>query len=228
MKKITLIGTMHKEIGKCNENELHIVLEKIKPDVIFEETQIYKNFLAYTYGLEPDSPELRAIKKYVQNNNAECVPVDNLERPKNFNELEEIFAMSIMEKNENNKKLYELFDFLSVYMSNNGIEGMNTKYFDNLNLMKQKLCEDYIKKYKIENIDKYYEYKNFIYSQREEEMLDTIEEYLNKKEYFNAVFVIGADHRTTIIDRLKNLKNIEYDFYYGDIQNKNNKNWRIT
>jgi hypothetical protein len=213
MKKITLIGIMHKEIGKCNMNELLKVLENIKPDVIFEETNRYKNMLTYTFGIEPDSPELKAIQKYIQNNYADCIPVDNLEEPSNFSELEKIFALSIMERNENNKEMYELFNFSNEFMYNNGIEKMNSEYFDNLLIKKHKLCEDYIKKYKMENLDKYNEYVNYIYTQREEIMIETIKNYLKDKEYFNAVFIIGVDHRVTIIDKLKNIENIEYVFY---------------
>jgi len=215
MKKITLIGTMHKEIGKCNGNILYDILEKIKPDVIFEETKKYKNMLTYTWGIDPISPELRAIQKYVQNYNAECIPVDNLEKPGNFDELEKIFAEAIMDKNEGNEELYELFDILQEYMSINGIEGINTKYFDNLN-KKNELCEKYIRNYKIEILDRYNEYKNYIYSQREEIMIELIYNYANKKECFNAVFVIGVDHRVTLIERLNKYSNINYNFYYGD------------
>jgi len=216
MKKITLIGTMHKEIGKCNGNILYDILEKIRPNVIFEETRKYKNMLTYTWGIDPISPELRTIQKYVQNYNAECIPIDNLERPGNIDQLEKIFAEAIMDKNEKNNELYELFDILKEYMSINGIEGMNTEYFDNLNQKKNQLCEEYITNYKNEILDTYNEYKNFIYSQREEKMIESIYSYINKKEYFNAVFVIGVDHRVTLINKLKNIKNIEYNFYYGD------------
>jgi len=216
MKKITLIGTMHKEIGKCNGNILCDILEKIKPNVIFEETRKYKNMLTYTWGIDPISPELKAIQKYVQKYNAECIPIDNLERPENIDELEKIFAEAIMDKNEKNKELYELFDIIKEYVSINGIEGMNTEYFDNLSQKKNQLCEEYIRNYKNEILDSYNEYKNYIYSQREEKMIESIYSYINKKEWFNAVFVIGADHRITLINRLKIIENIDYNFYYGD------------
>ena len=221
MKKITLIGTMHKEIGKCNGNELYDILQKIKPDVIFEETSKYKNMMTYTWGIDPNSPELRSIQKYIQNHNAECIPVDNLEKPKNFDELEKTFAIAIMDKNINNEALHELFDFSNEYMCKNGIVGMNTEYFDNLNQKKYKLCEEYIKNYKIEILDKYNEYKNYIISQREENMIEVITNFTNVNERFNAVFVIGADHRVTIIDKLKNIENIEYNFYFGH-------NWNVV
>ena len=214
MKKITLIGTMHEEVGKCNGNELYDILENIKPDVIFEETSRYANTLTYKRGIEPNSPFSRSIQKYVQNNNARCIPVDNLEK-QDFDEFLNVFAVSIMEKNINNNELHEVFDFLTEYMSKNGIIGMNTEYFDNLNKQKHKLCEEYIKNYKIEILDKYYEYKNYTYSQREEKMIEMINIFAKENKRFNAVFVIGADHRLTIIDKLRNIENIEYNFYLG-------------
>ncbi|GMO16235.1 MAG: hypothetical protein Pg6A_02460 [Termitinemataceae bacterium] len=42
--------------------------------------------------------------------------------------------MDLMYKNENNKELHELLDFIKNYISENGIESMNTEYYDNLTI----------------------------------------------------------------------------------------------
>ena len=216
MKKITLIGVMHKEIGKCNTDELYNILEIIKPDIIFEETSVYKNMLTYTWGIDPNSPELRAIQKYIQNYRAKCIPIDNFKRPENFKELEDNFALAFINKNEKNIELYKLFDISNEYIKKNGIKGMNTKYFDELNRKKQKLCDEYIKNYILEIIEKYDEYENIIFEKRENIMIETIYEFSNNYNNFNAALVIGADHRVTIIDKLKKINNIEFSFYLGD------------
>jgi hypothetical protein len=37
MYNITLICTVHRENGKCNSEELYNIIEKINPEIIFEE-----------------------------------------------------------------------------------------------------------------------------------------------------------------------------------------------
>lgn len=37
MYNVSLVSTIHSENGKCNHNELYIILESIKPEVIFDE-----------------------------------------------------------------------------------------------------------------------------------------------------------------------------------------------
>ncbi|GMO16230.1 MAG: hypothetical protein Pg6A_02450 [Termitinemataceae bacterium] len=81
MSKITLIGTMHKEIGKCNEAALYNIFEAINPDVIFEETTPYTAMLIYKFGIEPQFPEQKAIQKYIAHHRTENIPIDTLERP---------------------------------------------------------------------------------------------------------------------------------------------------
>lgn len=38
MNEIYLLCTRHENLGECNSQELYNIFERIKPDVIFEET----------------------------------------------------------------------------------------------------------------------------------------------------------------------------------------------
>jgi len=50
---ITLVATVHREGGKCNSDELYNIIEKISPEIIFEE--ISPNGFATIYkGLRAD------------------------------------------------------------------------------------------------------------------------------------------------------------------------------
>jgi len=84
---------MHKEIGKCNCSNLYGIFENICPDVIFEEIDLYRHQNTYKYGVEPDSPELKTVFRYIQNHDAESVAVDTLKRPENYHEIEEKYCI---------------------------------------------------------------------------------------------------------------------------------------
>jgi pheromone shutdown protein TraB len=70
---ITLISTVHKEIGQCNSNELYKIIESIKPDVIFLEAfensySKYQQMLFTQFEVYHERLEIKAIKAYSQNN----------------------------------------------------------------------------------------------------------------------------------------------------------------
>ena len=220
MNKITLIGTMHEEIGKYNEESLYNILEAINPDVIFEETSLYTATLIYKFGIKPEFPEQNVIQRYITNHNTENIPIDTLEYPKEFKKWERNIFEDLMQKNENNKELHELLKFRRNYISENGIEGMNTVYYDNLTIKVYQLKKDYLYNYREHLIEDYNKYHDFIIEQREVEMVNNISKYHEQyKNNFNAVFTIGADHRISIVKKLQGIKDIEYNFYYGNKSN---------
>ncbi len=64
MNSITLIATAHFEIGKCNSYELYKIIEKISPEVIFEElsSNLFDEF--YNQNQLCEEPlEVSCIKK---------------------------------------------------------------------------------------------------------------------------------------------------------------------
>lgn len=77
---IILLSTVHKEIGKCNSDELYKIIESIKPDVIvleaFEENYSkYDQMLFSQFSVYKERLELKAIQKYSQKHSFEYVPV---------------------------------------------------------------------------------------------------------------------------------------------------------
>jgi hypothetical protein len=75
MCSVTLITTGHKERGNCNSNELYQIVERIAPDVIFEEMSP-RDFSAFYQGGRPDSLETKTIKLYLQKSGIVHFPVD--------------------------------------------------------------------------------------------------------------------------------------------------------
>lgn len=84
MFNITLISTRHEDIGECNSNELFKIIQKINPEIIFEE--IPPTFFNKYYVEQSCSNlETDAINKYIQKNDVEHIPVDSDEvPPENF------------------------------------------------------------------------------------------------------------------------------------------------
>lgn len=80
MYNITLLSTVHKEIGKCNSEELYKIFQSINPDVIFLEAfensySQYHQMLFSQFGVYQERLEIKAIQAYSQNHPFEYVPV---------------------------------------------------------------------------------------------------------------------------------------------------------
>jgi len=80
MHNITFISTIHKEIGKCNAEELYKIIKKLNPEVIFLEAvdgtySDYENYNFLTYGVNHNKLEIAAIQKYNCDTTFQYVPV---------------------------------------------------------------------------------------------------------------------------------------------------------
>ena len=79
MYSITLVSTLHRELGKCNSNELYKIIESINPDVIFEELtpDLFDKIYRIT-DIPGEPPELKAVRSYLKNHSIKRIPVDVL------------------------------------------------------------------------------------------------------------------------------------------------------
>ncbi len=80
MHNITFISTVHEENGKCNADELHKIIKKISPEVVFfealEETYSkYENSMFLSFGVFHKKLEISAIQKYSCNTTFKYIPV---------------------------------------------------------------------------------------------------------------------------------------------------------
>ena len=75
VSEITLICTQHAEKGACNFNELYHIVEKIQPEVIFEELppSAYDDFYL---NKSRSTLESRTINAYIETNQIEHIPID--------------------------------------------------------------------------------------------------------------------------------------------------------
>lgn len=224
MYNITLISTKHSEIGKCNHNELYKILESINPEVIFDElpshyfdmyfSDSYDMYCANSILLNRNTPktpiEVKCIKKYKQNYNVKILPVDIDVTPKLSKHQDEIFFMSsTFFKYEEYK---ELDNEIETLIAQEGFNYLNSDiflvYLERKEILEKNIMESEIEKDRLLNIYKLFHAEQC--NNRENEMLENIYNYSKENQYNQAVFLIGAEHKKSIIK-----KNIEYEKLSG-------------
>lgn len=217
MHTITLVATVHKERGLCNSNELLKIIEVTTPEVVFEE-QSPGNFSAIYNGSESDTLETKAIKKHLQKHPIKHIPVDkdNTEYLNNGfkNDMDELFNIfAIVE--DYNKIWYQR----NVLTYKYGFPFLNSEYcavlFEYLNQMEVMIL-------KIQNNERLSHLHKVwldIHHKRENEMINNIYEFSLKNKYDRALFLVGAEHRKPLIEKIQKFREKEsielnWDFEY--------------
>ena len=216
MYNITLISTIHTEIGQCNSDELYKIIEGINPDVVFDELTINFSDMYYSDSFDvyyqnkillnqhpPVIPlEVKCIKKYKQNYDIKIIPVD-IDLTQKLSELQnEIYFMyntfskyDVYTKLDNEKAFLialEGFHFL------NSIKFLN--FLQKKEIIENQIIESEFQKIRLLNI-----YKKFhaeIHENRENAILYNIYNYSKGKQYNQAVILIGAEHKKSIIQKI--------------------------
>lgn len=121
---ITLISTVHKEIGKCNYYDLYKIIESINPDVIFLEAfensySKYHQMLFSQFGVYQERLEIKAIQAYSQNHAFEYVPVLDIGLS---DEFEKIIAIV-----SENTKYQKILDNYTLFETVHGFQFLNSK-----------------------------------------------------------------------------------------------------
>lgn len=202
MHNITLISTNHSERGKCNSEELYLIIESINPDVVFEELPIKSFNDIYNGNVLNESLEVRCIKKYIQHHNTT-----------------KLFPVDIADPNRSSieKLMFEKFerdpDYKRIQYEHNRLRAKNG--FDYLNSGKcMELIEQMIHFGKgIAESSRHRDmfltsYKLFYedVDNRENAMLHNIYNYSKENHYNQAVFLLGCGHRKSMIRKI-----IEYE-----------------
>ena len=235
MYNITLIGTHHSEIGKCNPDELYKIIESISPEVIFEElpTDAFNMFYSDSFDIyyvnsilrnrrPPEVPlEVKCVKKYKQYYNIKILPVDIDVRQKLAKYQEEIsFMFSTFFKYEDYQKLDSEKDAL---IAQEGFDYLNSdKFLDFLaekEVIEKGIMESEIQKSRLLDIYKLFHSEQF--DNRENAMLENIYNYSKGSQYNQAVFLIGAEHKKSIMQKINEYEEkdefkLKWEFYNGD------------
>jgi len=200
MQNITLISTVHKEIGKCNANELCEIIEKISPEVIFLEAlettySDYEKSMFSSFGIYHKSLEISSIQRYGVNITFKYIPVLDSGLSDSFEKKYSI----VCEKREM-QNLIDNFDFLA---AEHGFKFLNSvesiKLHDEMRMLEKRLLnESEISKVANEDIDAY-----------ENSMLRNIYSYCKTNKFNTAIFMCGVAHRKSILEKIESFKTYE-------------------
>lgn len=201
MKNITLISTVHKEMGKCNADELCAILEEVSPEIIFLEAleNTYSNYDEKNrfslFGVYHQKLEIKAIQKYFHSSSFEYVPVLDNGLPESFEKKYHLVCKNIQFQ----MMRYE-FDSLA---SKQGFLFLNSpksiylqeelRKFENRLLRENKL-----NKAAIEDIDEY-----------ENSMMRNIYLCCRDNQFDKAVFLCGVAHRQSILEKIESFNSKE-------------------
>jgi hypothetical protein len=203
MHNITLISTSHRELGKCNSDELYKIIESIRPDMIFEELPHDLFELLYMGDQIPiEQPEIKTVMRYLQNHSIKHIPVD-IHINSNLSEREINYMLDTFKKYDVHKKIE---DEQKNMIASDGFTFLNSKYYEELFEKKMKI-EKYL--IAIMNIKQLLRIHKLFYEEqdnREHGMLKIIYNYSKQHIYENAIFTLGAGHRKSIIQKIQ-----EYD-----------------
>lgn len=200
MKKVIFVSTVHLENGKCNHDELHTIIEAIRPEVIFLEAldetySDYQKSLFSSFGVFHKKLEIKAIQKYLVNNAVEYIPVLD-------NGLSDAFEKkyNVVCQNPEFQTLLDNFDSLS---GRHGFQFLNSseniKLQDEMRMLENRILGDNnLNKAALEEIDSY-----------ENSMIRNISRYCRDNHFSTSIFMFGVAHRGSLIEKIKNFDSHE-------------------
>jgi hypothetical protein len=197
---------------------LYRLIERIAPDVIFEEIPPGKFDEVYK-GLRHPTLEVHAVKSYLQNHSIPHFPVDL-----DIDEVDGFFSTS------DYKAILNLFgrhssEYSSLYKQrqhladNNGFPYLNSKEWTMLSERMDVLEQEVIKK--INNEKLYQRAKDWSneLDVRENEMIKNIYSYVENNKYEKGLFLVGVEHRRKMMDKIPEFEKnhhlkIDWNFNY--------------
>jgi hypothetical protein len=212
MSTITLIATCHNEKGLCTSLELFKMIEQIRPDVIFEEIPPGK-FEAVYAGARQESLEVKAIKSYLQKH------PDTPHHPVDL-DIDQETEKQIKCDMQGFYKIFKDYNPEYNFLDNNirhwsvryGFQYLNDDRCSELLSRKKSLGKQILYDLRKDNNQRAMNhenlaqaYKNWIdeIENRENEMIRNIYNYMQPGKYERALFLVGAEHRKPIMQKIQ-------------------------
>jgi hypothetical protein len=204
MLNISLVFTVHQENGACNSIELHNIIEKISPEIIFEELS-YSNFDKVYKEKSLVTLESNAIKKYLNNHDIAHIPVDTYNLPNSYYEKLDSMYNKIIHSNKivESRELRNLLDNQLYLIQRNGFSYLNSDHNDELLTEIIILKDRILKTINDENLLCIANLEKEVTEKREIEIIDNIYKFSKEHKYNNAILFIGSGHRNSIIDQVE-------------------------
>jgi len=219
MYNITIIFSVHLDVDNHNSTELLNIIEKENPEIIFEEFDISRNEDEYYKNghykyQEQCSVETTAIMKYLEKYKVIHIPVDTYEVTYFPTEMYRKISLA-------NEEYDKLFKENLVKSLQQGYSYINSIESNELFLKMHIIEEEVLKNLNDKLLSDEYEKWKWITNNRDKEMLNNIYNFSKKNKFNNAIFIIGAEHRISIFNKIK-------DFNKNEKLKINWKSWRIA
>ena len=225
MYNITLIGTHHREFGKCNSEELYKIIETINPDVIFDELSSDLFNIIYNANSPNSQPdvltEIKCVKKYLQNHKIKLIPVDIDTRY--ISDNEQNWMYDTFEKYDDYKKINVEQSLLTAQYGFDFLNSDKCLYLsEQENIVITNILRTDTNKNELFRVHQLFIKHN---DTRENAMLQNIYNYSRENQYTQAVFLLGSGHRSSIIPKIaeyEKLSNFKLNWtMYGETKKNN-------
>jgi hypothetical protein len=204
MHNIGLICTQHVEQGKCNSTELLSVIERIKPDVIFEELT-ERQWGEFYMAKSRISLETNAIRMYLQDNVVEHIPVDTYERTNRYDDDRDWVYEKLLNSTHlaETRDLRMLWDEISSHASQQGFAYLNSEQHGEALKQSKAIEESIIVALKSESLSRRYRSVMEVNENREHAIIENVYKYSQQNIYQQAILQVGSGHRKPIIDKIE-------------------------
>lgn len=205
MAKITILGTIHKNLGQCNVAKLVDVLKAVGPEVIFEEIRPadHERFYREAPG---QIVEVDAIRVFSELKAVKQVPVDEFEIPIGFKKtVDEIFQYV----ESNSSEYLSILSKIDQLTYEHGYTFLSSLHHIELRNAADDLIEQLVSNSECDLL------KNSLsgwYQQlrrRELIMLDNIYEYCRNNSVNKGVFLVGSGHLSYLAKLIEDRLEIE-------------------
>jgi hypothetical protein len=215
-KTISLVCTVHAEQGLANVTELLAILERLQPEVIFLELPSDAMGKFYVDGTQGNL-ESRAVDFYRQNKRVELVPVD-LPKPEDQFWIDYAELQARIENTSKDSR--RLFTWYRNYVRDYGFPYLNSEHC--CNFLSEIFADEQATLLMLgdQNLQRTHDLWKQTNALREEAMMRNILLSSKTLQFEKAVFLVGAAHRKSIIEKSTQLFNdpehiVQWDYSCG-------------
>jgi hypothetical protein len=193
---VSLVCTVHEEMGLANVSELRAILERIQPEVIFLEVPPAA-FDDYYENCSRRNLESMAVRQYRQGHQINLVPVDLPTPTEEFFSNHEYLRERIRKESPEYRRLIKWdSDCIRGY----GFAYLNSQHCSELWLKVYKEMVSTIKRINDPRLVEICDLWNKTLYRREKEMMENIQKYCTENIFDTSAFLVGAAHRQVVID----------------------------